>query len=160
MSSRRWLTPFCALNIAQFCTSVNDNLFKILLAFFLISLQGLKHSYTILALAGGIFVLPFLLFATTTGCIADRYSKRTVIYYTRGLEIFVTLLGVCCFYFKLMVGGYIALFLLAAQSTLFSPVSMGLFPKSLKKRGSLTIMALLPPLPIWQLSLAPSSPPF
>lgn len=115
---------FTALNIAQFCTTLNDNLFKILLAFFLINLQGQQHSFTILALAGGIFVVPFILFAATAGTLADRYSKRTIIFVTRGLEIVITLLGVLSLLLQSPMGGYTALFLLAAQGRCFLLASM------------------------------------
>ncbi|MBI3900983.1 MAG: MFS transporter, partial [Chlamydiia bacterium] len=66
---------FIFLNITQLLTALNDNLYKLLLVFCLISLQGVDQANTILALAGAIFVIPFLLFAALAGSLADRFSK-------------------------------------------------------------------------------------
>ncbi len=120
---------FSALNITQFCTTVNDNLYKLFLIFFLINIVGTKHSYTILALAGGIFVIPFIIFASIAGALADRYSKHSMIFLTRIMEIIITILGIICFAFKWSVGGFVVLFLLATQSTLFSPCKYGIIPE-------------------------------
>lgn len=120
---------FNALNVAQFCTTINDNLYKLFLVFFLIGIRGQQHQYTILSLVGAIFVIPFLLFASTAGSLADKYSKRTIIWITRGMEIIITLLGVFCFYFQWSIGGFVVLFLLAFQSTIFSPCKYGIIPE-------------------------------
>ncbi len=129
----KFLSSFAALNITQFLTALNDNLYKLLLIFFLISLRGGEHSNTILSLAGAIFVIPFLLFASVSGTLADRFSKRTIIYVTRLTEILTTCLGVVAFAFHSIVGGYAVLFLMAAQSTLFSPCKYGIIPEIVPK---------------------------
>lgn len=128
-SINRFVSSFAALNTTQFFSALNDNVYKLLLIFFLIGLKGPEHSNTILALAGAIFVIPFLLFASTSGSIADRFSKRSVIFVTRGLEILIMSLGVLAFYFSTAVGGYAVLFLLATQSALFSPCKYGIIPE-------------------------------
>ncbi|NGX60697.1 MAG: Lysophospholipid transporter LplT [Chlamydiae bacterium] len=126
------LTSFSYLNFTQFFTALNDNLFKLLLAFFLISLLGAEHSNTILALAGAVFVVPFIIFASLAGTLADRFSKRSIIYFTRFFEIVSTLLGVLAFLLQSPVLGYSVLFLMAAQSTLFSPCKYGIIPEIVK----------------------------
>lgn len=115
-----------ALNLTQFFTAFNDNLYKLLLAFYLIFLLGTQHSNLILAIAGGVFVIPFIIFASFAGSLADRYSKRAVIYFTRILEIVTTLFGVVAFYFHSVIGAYIVLFFLAFQSAIFSPAKYGI----------------------------------
>jgi acyl-[acyl-carrier-protein]-phospholipid O-acyltransferase / long-chain-fatty-acid--[acyl-carrier-protein] ligase len=123
---RNYFSSFSCLNIAQFFTVFNDNLYKLILVFFLINLLGKEQSNTILALAGAIFVIPFLLFAAFSGSLSDRYSKRSIIFFTRGFEIIATLLGILAIYLQSVVGGYAVLFLLALQSTLMSPAKMGM----------------------------------
>lgn len=130
----KFLSSFSALNITQFLTALNDNLYKLLLIFFLISVQGAEHSNTILALAGAIFVIPFLIFASLSGTLADRFSKRSIIYFTRITEILTMCLGVLAFVFKSQIGGYAVLFLMAVQSTLFSRANMVLFLKLFQKQ--------------------------
>ncbi|HEY4832970.1 MAG TPA: MFS transporter [Waddliaceae bacterium] len=122
-------SSFIWLNIAQFLTALNDNLYKLLLVFFLIDLQGEAHSNTILSLAGAVFVIPFLLFASVAGTLADRFSKRSIIYVTRITEILTTSLGVIAFHFQSVLGGYTVLFMMALQSAIFSPCKYGIIPE-------------------------------
>ncbi len=118
-----------ALNIAQFCTTLNDNLFKLLLVFFLIALQGSGHSYTILALAGFIFVIPFIVLAATAGTLADRYSKTQIIKITRWMEIGTALMGLLAFLIESSFLAYTTLFLFSVESALFSPCKYGIIPE-------------------------------
>jgi len=71
-------------------------------------------------------MLPFILFASFAGSLADRYSKRSIIYFTRFIEIVTTVLGVAAFYFQSVIGVYVVLFLLAFLSALFSPAKYGI----------------------------------
>ena len=96
-------------------------------------MKGGEHSNTILSLAGAIFVIPFLIFASVSGTLADRFSKRTIIYVTRLTEILTTCLGVISFAFHSIIGGYAVLFLMAIQSTLFSPCKYGILPEIVPK---------------------------
>ncbi|MBS0646162.1 MAG: MFS transporter [Verrucomicrobia bacterium] len=102
--------------------------------FFLIHIQGAEHSYTILSLAGAIFVIPFILFASLAGTLADRYSKRFMIYCTRVMEVLITCLGMLAFAFKSVISGYAILFLLSLHSTIFSPCKYGIIPEIVPKQ--------------------------
>ncbi len=130
----KFLSSFTALNFTQFFAALNDNLYKLILIFFVISVKGEEHSNTILSLAGAIFVIPFILFAPISGIIADRYSKRTIIYLTRLCEILTMTLGVISFIFKSIMGGYAVLFLTATYSSLFSPCKYGIIPEIVPKQ--------------------------
>lgn len=129
----KFFSSFSALNFTQFFTALNDNLYKLLLVFFLISIRGEENTNTILSLAGAIFVIPFIFFASLAGTLADRFSKRTIIYFTRLFEILTTSLGVAAFIFKSVFGGYIVLFLMATLSAIFSPCKYGIIPELVKK---------------------------
>jgi acyl-[acyl-carrier-protein]-phospholipid O-acyltransferase/long-chain-fatty-acid--[acyl-carrier-protein] ligase len=130
---KKILSPFVSLNLTQFFSAINDNLYKLLLVFLLIHIKGAQASNSILALAGAIFVIPFILFASLAGTLADRYSKRTLIYITRILEIIIMILGLLSFAYKSAWGGYSVLFLLATHSALFSPCKYGILPELVKK---------------------------
>lgn len=123
------VSSFVCLNIVQFLTALNDNIYKLLLIFLLITLKGPQASNNILALAGATFVIPFLLFASLAGSLADRYSKRQIITITRVTEIFVLSLGVIAFWLQSPFLGYGVLFLMATQSALFSPCKFGILPE-------------------------------
>jgi acyl-[acyl-carrier-protein]-phospholipid O-acyltransferase/long-chain-fatty-acid--[acyl-carrier-protein] ligase len=125
----RIFSSFSFLNITQLLTALNDNLYKLLLIYFLISIEGEKNTNTILALAGAVFVIPFLLFASLAGSLADRFSKRSIIYVTRMTEILTMCLGVLAFYFHSPFGVYAVLFLAATQSAIFSPCKYGIIPE-------------------------------
>lgn len=135
MSTRlsKFFTSFIALNLTQFFAALNDNLYKLVLIFFVISVEGEEHSNTILSLAGAIFVIPFILFAPLAGTLADRYSKRTVIYVTRLIDILSMGLAIVFFILKSVVGGYIVLFLTATHSAIFSPCKYGIIPEIVSK---------------------------
>ncbi|NGX55598.1 MAG: Lysophospholipid transporter LplT [Chlamydiae bacterium] len=129
----KFYTSFAALNMSQFFSALNDNIFKLLLVFLMITIKGPEHSNTILALVGAVFVIPFLLFASLAGSLADRFSKGSIIYFTRLLEIIIMSLGVVAFAFQTALGGYTVLFLMATQSALFSPAKYGVIPEIVAK---------------------------
>lgn len=99
----------------------------------MITIQGPQASNNILALAGATFVVPFLLFASLAGSLADRFSKRQIITITRLTEIFVLSLGVIAFWLKNPFLGYGVLFLMATQSALFSPCKFGILPEIVER---------------------------
>src|SRR3972149_1624023 len=123
------------LNIAQFLGVINDNLFKLVLVFMLIQVHGEKHANTILSLAGAIFVIPFLLFSSSAGVLADRYSKQLILRYIKAVEIVIMLLAFPAFAFKSGWAGYSLLFLLAAQSAVFGPAKYGIIPELVPKES-------------------------
>lgn len=126
-------SSFRYLNICQFIGSMNDNIFKLLLIYFCIALEGNKASSFILSTAGAVFVTPFLLLSTTAGTLADRYSKRTIIVITRGFEIGIMLFGMASFYFQSMPFAFFALFLLACHSAIFGPCKFGIVPEIIRQ---------------------------
>lgn len=122
-------SSFTYLNITQFLGAMNDNIYKLLIVYFFIQLEGIENSHTILSLTGAIFVLPFLLFASTAGILADRYSKRNIIVITKLLELFIMISGFIAFTHASKIGSYCILFLMATQSALFSPSKYGILPE-------------------------------
>ena len=74
---------FAFLNLTQFSGALNDNLFKFLVTMFLISQYPVEETNSVTAMVGVVFVLPFLFFLTLAGKVADRFSKRDIVVYTR-----------------------------------------------------------------------------
>jgi acyl-[acyl-carrier-protein]-phospholipid O-acyltransferase/long-chain-fatty-acid--[acyl-carrier-protein] ligase len=122
-------SSFTYLNITQFLGALNDNIYKLLVVYRLIDLQGIGESHKILATTGAIFVLPFLLFSAMSGTLADRFSKRNIIVLTKALELIVMACGVISFAYHSPLGLYATLFLLATQSALFGPSKYGILPE-------------------------------
>lgn len=123
------------LNISQFLGVVNDNLFKLVLVFMLIDGKGAAHANTILSLAGAIFVIPFLIFSSSAGVLADRYSKQRILRYIKAVEIVIMLLAFIAFGVRSAWAGYTLLFCLAAQSAVFGPAKYGIIPELVEKQA-------------------------
>jgi acyl-[acyl-carrier-protein]-phospholipid O-acyltransferase/long-chain-fatty-acid--[acyl-carrier-protein] ligase len=118
----------------QFLGAFNDNVYKMIVSVGAVELaanQVLGARY--LALAGAVFVVPFLLFAGYAGQIADRFSKTRVLQATKALEIGIMLAGMAALHARsvnLLLG---VLFLLAVQANMFSPAKYGILPELLSE---------------------------
>lgn len=140
---------FYFLNATQFLGALNDNIFKLLVIYLLIHMNGPEVADSILSMVGAVFVIPFLLFSSGAGVLADRLSKRSIIVFTKGFEVIVTLFGLFAVYKQWELGAYTALFLMATHSTLFAPSKYGIIPelveskKISKANGSLTSLTYL-----------------
>ncbi|SCA63604.1 Uncharacterized protein SCG7086_AX_00050 [Chlamydiales bacterium SCGC AG-110-P3] len=145
----RQSSSFTYLNVTQFLGALNDNIFKLLIAYFCIDMLGKESSTRILATAGAIFVIPFLLFSSTSGMLADRFSKRNIIVVCKAFELVVMTLGVIALTMESPYGAYFILFLMATQSALFGPSKYGIIPelvgseKISQANGLLTMMTFL-----------------
>lgn len=125
----RPLSSFTFLNMTQFLGAFNDNVFKLLIIYCFIQIEGIENSNTILAVTGAIFVLPFILFSASSGFLADRFSKSNIIIYTRILEFVTLSLGVLALQYESKIGAYSVLFLMASLSALFAPSKYGIIPE-------------------------------
>lgn len=129
MTLYKKLSSFTYLNMTQFLGALNDNIYKLLIVYFLIQLEGMHYSHQILATTGATFVLPFLLFSAISGTMADRFSKRDIIVITKILELVIMGLAVLAFAVESKIGSYAILFLLATQSAIFGPSKYGIVPE-------------------------------
>jgi acyl-[acyl-carrier-protein]-phospholipid O-acyltransferase / long-chain-fatty-acid--[acyl-carrier-protein] ligase len=123
------LSSFTYLNVTQFLGALNDNLYKLLIIYFFIELEGIEYSHRILAITGAVFVLPFLLFSASSGTLADRCSKRNIIALTKILEFLTLAGGVVAFQYESQIGSYCVLFLMATLSAIFGPSKYGILPE-------------------------------
>lgn len=117
---------FAWFNVTQFLGALNDNIFKLLLILFLIGVRGPENATIIAAAAGAIVVVPFLLFSAYAGRLADRYSKRDIIVYTKLAELAIMVLGCAAFSMGNEIALYIVLFLMSLQSAFFGPSKYGI----------------------------------
>ena len=123
------------LNVAQFLGVVNDNFFKYLIVFLFIDLKGIASSPIILTWVGIVYVLPFLLFSSAAGVLADRYSKQKMIIMLKFTEVIIMFLGIFAFLFKSNWGSYTLLFLLSMQSAIFGPPKYSVIPELVKQEN-------------------------
>jgi acyl-[acyl-carrier-protein]-phospholipid O-acyltransferase/long-chain-fatty-acid--[acyl-carrier-protein] ligase len=123
---------FQAFLWTQFLAAFNDNVYKMIVSVGAVDLaanQMLGSRY--LALAGLVFVLPFLLFAGYAGQLADRCSKTRVLQITKAFEIAIMGFGVAALYIHSIEMLLVVLFLLAMQANFFSPAKYAILPEML-----------------------------
>ncbi|MBX9922727.1 MAG: MFS transporter [Rhabdochlamydiaceae bacterium] len=125
---------FSCLNIAQFLGALNDNIYKLLTVFLLISILGSEKSNEILSAAGAVYVIPFLLFSSASGILADRFSKQRLIISLKAVEVVILVFALAVFHLKIVWGCYALLFLLAAHSAVFGPSKYGIIPELVDKQ--------------------------
>jgi acyl-[acyl-carrier-protein]-phospholipid O-acyltransferase / long-chain-fatty-acid--[acyl-carrier-protein] ligase len=124
---------FFFLNATQFLDAINENLFKLILAFYLIAYAGPGKTSAIMASLGAIFIIPFILFSSVGGIFADRWSKTSVIRITRVIQIIIISFGWVCMVYHAVFMIYVILFLYATLAAIFGPSKYGMIPELVSK---------------------------
>jgi len=120
------------LNATQFLGALNDNIVKYLVVFFLIQFKGQEFTSKILFLVGIIYVIPFLLFSSAAGMLADRFSKQRLILILKCSEIFITFITFFAFSLRSEMSCYLLLFFLSIHSAAFGPPKYSIIPELVK----------------------------
>jgi 1-acyl-sn-glycerol-3-phosphate acyltransferase len=120
----------------QFIGAANDNLFKFaftVMVTYQLSISWLKPEQAGLVI-GALFILPFLLFSATSGQLADKYDKRSLIVFIKWLEIGIMILAGWGFIAANVPVLLACTFLMGLHSTLFGPVKFAYLPQHLNER--------------------------
>ena len=121
----------------QFLGAFNDNLFKTalitLVVFQSTTLTTLNPSM-LATLLPGLFILPFFLFSATSGQIADKFEKSSLMRLVKVFEIGIMTLAALGFVFHIFWVLVLALFLMGMHSSLFGPVKYAYLPQHLNAR--------------------------
>jgi acyl-[acyl-carrier-protein]-phospholipid O-acyltransferase/long-chain-fatty-acid--[acyl-carrier-protein] ligase len=125
--------PFQSFLWTQFLGALNDNIYKMIVSVIAIRVAGEANSGKYLAIAGAVFVLPFLLFAGYSGQLADRFSKTRVLQITKSLEVVTMLMGLAALITNRLDLLMVVLFLLATQANFFSPAKYGILPEMMSE---------------------------
>ena len=126
---------FVFLLAAQALAVFDDNTFKQLLMLFVTaSIPALATRNLYISLGTALYVLPYIVFSSYAGQVADHFSKRRVIIFMKMVE--ATLLIVATF--AMFVGHVIAmlavLFLLGIHACFLDPAKEGILPQIFPKR--------------------------
>jgi 1-acyl-sn-glycerol-3-phosphate acyltransferase len=131
LGQRRFLPFFGAQALGAF----NDNAYKnvlLLLVTFGGTISTSMEPELLNNLAGGIFILPYLLFSGLAGEIADRFDKSRVVQAVKAIEVLIMALagiGLVTGNLTILLS---ALFMLGMHSTFFAPAKYGLLPQILR----------------------------
>ncbi len=129
-AERRFLPFFGAQALGAF----NDNVFKnvlLILATYHAATYSSLDPRVLTNLAGGLFILPFVLFSGIAGQLADRHDKSRVLKVVKACEIVIMAVAVVGFISQNIGLLLAALFLMGMHSTFFAPAKYGLLPEVL-----------------------------
>lgn len=127
---------FPAYILTQSLGAFNDNFFKMLLQLYVLQVLVVKHAEQVMSeetfifLATLIFTVPFVLFGAWSGYLADKYAKSEVMRVVKVMEIGIMLLGALALHWENVNMMFAVLFLMASQSTFFSPAKYGYIPEA------------------------------
>jgi acyl-[acyl-carrier-protein]-phospholipid O-acyltransferase/long-chain-fatty-acid--[acyl-carrier-protein] ligase len=129
---RRSERGFWALIVTQFQGAYSDNILRNLLLAMIVGmgLAGNERS-SFVSLVTFLFSMPFVLFSMTGGWLADRFSKRRVTIWTKGMEIGAMTVATVGLAIHSQPLTLLALGLVATQAALFGPSKYGLLPELL-----------------------------
>ncbi len=130
----------------QFFGALNDNVFKnalvILITYQGVSLYGL-NSQSLVALSGGVFILPFFFLSATSGQLADKFEKTTIVVLIKKFEILIGLIAIFGLFYKNYPILLLTLFLFGLHSTFFGPIKYSLIPHYSKSESLVFSNALI-----------------
>ena len=131
LKSRRFFPLF----LTQFLGAFNDNLFKnalLMLVAFRLSDQSPVEPQIMVALAGGLFILPFFLFSATAGQVADKYDRAQIARWVKIAEIAIMAVAVVGFFTSSIYLMLFVLFCMGVHSAFFGPVKYAILPQHLE----------------------------
>ena len=121
---------FLPLFITQFLGALNDNLFKNALGVMALFASA-QHGSELVAIGLGVFILPYALFSSVAGELADRSEKSRLIRATKLWELGLMAVGAAGFLTASLPLLMVVLFGLGIQATFFSPLKYGILPDHL-----------------------------
>jgi len=127
--SRRFLPLF----VAQALGALNDNILKGAIVVLAVFAGDPATGASVAMLAGGILVLPFLLFSALAGQLADRYPKPLLVRRIKLAEIPLALAGTAAFVSGEVGATLAVLFFMGTQSTFFGPLKYGILPELVRE---------------------------
>lgn len=116
---------------ACFVNAFNDNAFKVIVSLTVLRSVTEESGGLLISLVYATFIIPFLIFSSWAGDLADKYSKRTVVVVMQAYEIFAMLLAAFAFYIGDLPLVLAALFWSGVQSAFYSPGKYGILPESI-----------------------------
>lgn len=127
LASRR-LAP---LMVTQTLGALNDNLFKNALVVLILFRASESSGPALVALTGGVFILPYALFSATAGQVADRFEKSRTILVVKLAEVALMALAAAGFLLESQPLLFAVLFGLGAQAAFFGPLKYAVLPSHL-----------------------------
>jgi acyl-[acyl-carrier-protein]-phospholipid O-acyltransferase/long-chain-fatty-acid--[acyl-carrier-protein] ligase len=131
LKTRRFLPLF----ITQFLGAVNDYLLKtalvVMLAYGFLDTQGIAPKILV-SVSAAVFIVPFIMFCTFSGTLADKFDKARVTQILKVAEVMIVIIAILGLYSESLFLSFSALFALGVQSAFFAPCKYSLPPQHLE----------------------------
>jgi len=132
-SSKSWPRGFWHLMFTQFQGAFSDNALRWLVIFPVLASVTLSETdkENFAGHASLLFAVPFLIFATVGGWMADRFSKHSVMIGVKAGEIAIMLFAAVALAMGSQSLQLTAICLMGVHSTIFAPAKYGIMPEVL-----------------------------
>ena len=132
-SPEKWPRGFWNLMFTQFQGAFSDNALRWLVIFPVLASVTLSEpeKESFVGHSSLLFAVPFLLFATVGGWMADRFSKRSVMIGVKAAEIAIMLFAAVALKLNMQSLQLAAICLMGIHSTIFAPAKYGIMPEVL-----------------------------
>ncbi|WBO23144.1 MFS transporter [Sphingomonas abietis] len=130
LGTRRFLPLFAT----QFLGAFNDNLYRSAMLFFVafnLYRQDGTDAALIAVISSGVFILPYFLFSSIAGQLADRIDKARIARIVKIAEIVIMAVGVVALDGGSLMLMMAVLFAMGVHSTIFGPVKYAMLPQHL-----------------------------
>lgn len=130
---------FLPLFVTQFLGAFNDNFLRyalgVLVSYKLVGTDLISlDPKLIIVLIAALLILPYILFSSLAGQLADKYERSRLIRYTKYFELCIALIAAYGFWHNDVSMLMLVVFMLGTQSSFFSPMKYSLLPDQLKKK--------------------------
>jgi 1-acyl-sn-glycerol-3-phosphate acyltransferase len=132
LTERRFLPFFLTQALGAFNDNVYKNSLVIIATYQAATFTGMDPAL-LTNLAGGLFILPFVLFSGLAGQLADRFDRVLVLRAVKVAEVAIMMLAGVGFHTHHLPLLLAALFLMGAHSTFFAPAKYGILPQVLEE---------------------------
>jgi acyl-[acyl-carrier-protein]-phospholipid O-acyltransferase/long-chain-fatty-acid--[acyl-carrier-protein] ligase len=130
LARRRFLPLFAT----QFFGAFNDNLYRSAMLFlvtFTLYRGEADRAAMVAVLSGGVFILPYFLFSSVAGQLADRVDKARVARFVKVAEIAILAAGALALDTGSLPLMMTVLFAMGVHSTIFGPIKYSMLPQHL-----------------------------
>lgn len=140
---------FINLLITESLGALNDNSFKFFITLMAAATLTAGQAAKVIALAGFCFILPFILFSSFAGTMADKFGKKRIIVVLKVAELALMSLSFIPIYYGNIPAMLFVLFLMGIHSAFFGPVKLAIVPELLEDKdisngnGLMSMMAFL-----------------
>ena len=138
LNTRKFLPLFSV----QFLNAMSDHMLKnailVMITYQGLTIGGLSPELSV-NISTLLFILPFFLFSSYAGKIADMYSKVKLIRYIKICEIFIIVLAATGIFSRSVEILIFSLVAMGTHSTFFGPIKFSILPQYIKERKVLLL---------------------